>query len=212
MSKERAYSPNSGQFKKGSTPWNKGTGKGGRKDIRKGIQGFQPKKVIAINPDGSVYKRFDSVKSAVLFFGFSNRHPVISACQGKSFCRGLKLMYEEDFVPWADYRYRRPRGRDIYGRLEAGNGLCYSFRKPSEEYIKVKREKMRELSLRMSRDPNSAWGKGSKLKPVICIETGERFPSFVAASEKFGVKSSEISMAIKRGGKCHGHTFKKDNK
>lgn len=59
-------------------------------------------------------------------------------------------------------------------------------------------------------DPNSNFGKGSKPIPLICIETGERFPSFKDCSEKLDIPSSQISSAIKRRGTVHGYTLKKD--
>lgn len=68
---------------------------------------------------------------------------------------------------------------------------------------------MRKQSFRMAHDPNSKWGKGGNVIPVICVETGEKFPSLKAASGHFNIGHSQISMAVKRGGKCHGMTFKK---
>lgn len=203
----RVYSPNSGQFRKGMTPWNKSTKSGGRKDAKKGACGFQPKEVVAINPDGTVYKRFSSVEKAKDFFGLRDRHSITRACQGKCMTRGMRLMYGEDYIPWADYRYPKRRFRDIYGRLLPGHHNV-GFKQPSEEKRRLQSERMRRISYKMVHDPDSKWGK-PKYKPVVCIETGEHFPSYLAACAKFGLKSNQISSAISRGGKCHGLTFKK---
>lgn len=199
---------NSGQFRKGFTPWNKGKKLGGRTDAKKGVRGYQPKEVVAINPDGTVYKRFKSVKAAKDFFGLSDRHSITQACQGKYLCRGMRLMYGEDYIPWADYTYPKRRFRDIYGRLLPGHHNT-GFKSPTKEQRKAMAERASKLSFKMAHDPNSNWGKGGRLKPVICLETGERFPSYLAACEKFGLKSNQISSAIRRGGKCHGMTFKR---
>lgn len=101
MNAVRVYAPNSGQFRRGFTPWNKGTGKGGRKDAaQKGAVGFQPREVVAINPDGTVYRRFKSVEAAKDFFGLRDRHSITHACKGRFLCRGFRLFYGEDYIPW----------------------------------------------------------------------------------------------------------------
>lgn len=208
MKEARTYEPNSGSFSKGFTPWNKGLkGAGGRKDgAVKGKQGYQPKPVVALNADGKICRRFPSVAAAKVFFGLRDRHSITEACKQRFFCRGYRLMYEEDYIPWADYRNKRPRFRDIYGRLLKGH--CNAlFKKPSEEERMRRSERARELSKRLHSDPNSNFGKGSKPIPLICIETGERFPSFKDCSKKLGIPSSQISSAIKRHGTVHGYTL-----
>ena len=94
MKEVRTYEPNSGSFPKGFTPWNKGLkGAGGRKDgAVKGKQGYQPKPVVALNADGTIYQRFPSVKAAKEFFGLRDRHTITDACQQKFFCRGHRLL------------------------------------------------------------------------------------------------------------------------
>lgn len=208
MNTVRVYNPNSGQFRKGFTPWNKGTHEGGRTDARKKVRGYQPREVVAINPDGTVYKRFPSVEKAKDFFGLRDRHSITSACKGLYLCRGFRLLYGEDYIPWADYRYPKRRFRDIYGRLLPGHHNT-GFRPLSEENRKKKSERARRQSEKMARDPNSNWGKGHRLIPVVCLETGEHFPSYKAASEHYHFRPNQISSAISRGGKCHGLTFKK---
>ena len=67
---------NRGSFKKGRTAWNKGKkGITGRK-CGKGHQGFPPRPVIALNPDGTICKKFQSVKAAQEYFGLSDRHSI----------------------------------------------------------------------------------------------------------------------------------------
>lgn len=210
MNEIRAYELNRGNFPKGFTPWNKGKQGTGRKGAAvKGKQGYQPKPVVALNADGKIYRRFPSVAAAKVFFGLRDRHSITEACKQRFFCRGYRLMYEEDYIPWADYRNKRPRFRDIYGRLLKGH--CNAlFKKPSEEERMRRSERARELSKRLHSDPNSNFGKGSKPIPLICIETGERFPSFKDCSEKLGIPSSQISSAIKRHGTVHGYTLIKE--
>lgn len=200
---------NSGCFKKGRTAWNKGKKGITGRECRKGHQGFPPRPVIALNPDGTICKKFPSVKAAQEFFGLSDRHSIIKACQQKYFCRGYRLLYEEDYVPWADYRNKRSRFRDIYGRLLKGHHNT-GFRKPSAEKMQLKSKCASERAKRMYADPNSKWGKPSDMIPVICVETGERFPSIKDCAMKLGIAPNQISAAITRHGSTHGYTFKKE--
>ena len=200
---------NSGCFKKGRTAWNKGKKGITGRECRKGHQGFPPRPVIALNPDGTICKKFPSVKAAQEFFGLSDRHSIIKACQQKFFCRGYRLLYEEDYVPWADYRNTRSRFRDIYGRLLKGHHNS-GFRKPSAEKLERKSKCASKRAKRMYADPNSKWGKPNGMIPVICVETGERFPSIKDCAMKLGIAPNQISAAITRHGSTHGYTFKKE--
>lgn len=205
----RQYHVNAGSFRKGCTPWNKGRKLAGTSRAVKGRQGFPAREVVALNTDGTVRWRFKSVEAARKFFRLSGRHSVTHACQGKSFCRGFRLMYADDYVPWADLRYVRPRFRDIYGRLLAGHHNV-GFRKLSPEKLRAKSERARMVSTRLAHDPASKWGKPDNLlKPVVCTDTGEQFPSMKAASAHYGIPRNQISLAIRRNGTCHGLTFKK---
>lgn len=200
---------NSGCFKKGRTAWNKGMkGVSGRK-CGKGHQRFPRRPVIALNPDGTIYKKFPSVAEAQKYFRLGDRHSVTRACQQKYFCRGYRLLYEEDYVPWADYRNTRSRFRDIYGRLLKGHHNS-GFRKPSAEKLERKSKCASERAKRMYADPNSKWGKPNGMIPVICVETGERFPSIKDCAMKLGIAPNQISAAITRHGSTHGYTFKKE--
>lgn len=205
----KQYSTNAGCFRKGYTPWNKGKTLPGNSRAVKGRQGFPPREVVALNADGTVRNRFPSVEAARRFFGLRDRHSITQACRGKFFCRGHRLMYADDYIPWADFRNKRPRGRDIYGRLLPGHSNA-GFRKLSPEKLHAKSERSRQLSYRLAHDPASKWGKGENhQQPVVCTDTGEQFPSMKAASEHYGILPNQISLAISRHGKCHGLTFKK---
>lgn len=186
---------NSGSFKKGQTPWNKGTNKGGRTDdgVRKGKQGFARRPVVSIRPDGSILKRYASMKEAAKAYGI-DRHAIINACKGKFYCQGLMWKYEEDYVAWADYSYKRPTNRDKYGRIIKGQHF-YAPIKPENRERAIERH--REVSKRRIADPNDNWGKPHG-RPVRCLTTGEDFPSITAAAEHFGVKRETLSSAMYR--------------
>lgn len=204
---EFVHKANSGSFKKGYKPWNKGTkGVTGRRN-GKGHQGFQPRPVIALNPDGTICKKFPSVKAAQEYFGLRDRHSIILACQQKFFCRGYRLLYEEDYVPWADYHNKRPRSRDIYGRLLNGHHNV-GFRKPSAEKMRELSKRSSELSKRMCADPNNLWGKSKGKKPVMVVETGKIYPSIKDCALDLNIPHNQISLAIKRNGTVHGYTIR----
>lgn len=169
---------NAGSFRKGMVPKNKGTHLSSRVDdfAVKGRRGFQRRAVIEILPDGSVGRRWDSVGAATKALNLRDRHSVTNACNGRFFCRGTKLMYEDDWSPLADYHYHRSGMRDIYGRLLPCHHANATMRKMSAAAMEARRQRSRALSARMCRDPDSRWGKGSALIPVRCETDGKEYP------------------------------------
>lgn len=120
MRYEHVRTRNAYTIKKGHIPWNKGIKGSGGRSGEKGKHGFQPRAVLWMNYDGTVKHRFESVKEAMAYFEVC-RKSVTAACYGKFLCRGAKLVYEDEYVGWADYSYRPAAGRDIYGRLLKGH-------------------------------------------------------------------------------------------
>lgn len=207
----RTYTINSGCYRKGCTPANKGKHTASRNDdfAVKGKQGFCCRPVLQIAQDGTIEKRYPSVAAAQKALGVSDRHSITAACQHKNFCRGRRLIYEDEYVGFADYSWRRGKYRDIYGRLQKGHHANSSFHYTKEGKAR-KSAASRALSLRMAADPNNAWGKGKK-KPVYCVTTDEYFHSLKDAAVKYGLSPNQVSMAISRKGSVHGYTFMMDN-
>lgn len=200
MEQARTHTPNSGTFKKGYTPWNKGTHKGGRAGLaQKGKQGAVCRPVVAIAPDGTVAHRYPSVKEAARATG-RGRCTITNACKGKNRCLGMVWKYEDEYVAWADYSYRPNNNRDERGRLVKGHGFRPRL---SEKETQRKRERMRERSKSMCADPDNKWGKGT-CHPVRCLTTGEDFPSVTAAAERFGVKPHAVTSAMHAGCRVKG--------
>lgn len=202
---------NTGAFRKGLTPYNKGKkGTCSRTDdfIVKGTQGFLPRPVVCINPDGSIHQRFASVKEAAKATGVKDHHSIGKACQGKFRCRGYKWMYEDEYIPWADLHYKPREGRDIYGRLLPGNKLRCGARETMSEEAKQRHDAIsRANALRMVADPNNRFGKSTRKVAVTCADTGESFATIKEAGAHFHIAPSLISGAISRGGTAHGLKF-----
>lgn len=210
MEQENIVGKNRGVFKHGHSPWNKGMVGNhlGNMTAVKGVQGFPCKPVLVIGQDGKVVKRLASVKAAREFLRVKSNRSITHACRGEHLCRGYKLLYEEDYVGWAEYRYKPTPGRDIYGRLQPGHHVNILMRKPSAETREVMTKKKRELSSRMFRDPCSRWAKGVG-QPVMCVDTVEYFRTIKEAAKHFGLVDAHISGAISRNGRVHGLKFVK---
>lgn len=203
---------NSGSIKKGNTPWNKGRkGESYRgmlsEYVKKGRQGFCPRPVLCLNPDGSVHARFPSVGAAAKAVGARDRHTITHACQGKFRCRGYKWYYEDEYVPWADYHYNMRQGRDGYGRLVKGNTLRVG-QNLSPEGLAKRKEGARRRAMAMNNDPNSNFGRNhDSSKPVRDLTTATDYPSVKAAAAATGIPQNQISGAVHRNGTVHGHKF-----
>lgn len=158
--------------------------------------------VVAIRPDGTIFGRFPSIAAAARQLG-RRSNAVSLACNGhRRLCRGLKLMFADDYVPWADYHFRPYRNRDTDGKFLPG---CSAPHRPTE----AQRRRLSERAKARWADRTDRFGLAQKARPVICVETGERFPTMEAAAMRFGIpKGSQISKAIKKGHKCYGLTFR----
>lgn len=150
-----------GSFKKGMSPFNKGIHICHRKEYtKKGHRGFLPRPIIVLDQDGSIRKRYASVKECAVGLGLKDRHAVTTACNSMSrLCRGYKLMYEEDWSPVADYHYKRKSGRDINGRCTDGILIKRAFKEMSDEKRKSVNEIHRQVALRLNANQNSNFGR-----------------------------------------------------
>lgn len=202
-----------GSFKPGVLPWNKGKkGAGiGNLSAVKGTRGFPRKPVLVIGRDGKIIKRFLSVKAARECLGVRSNRSIRDACLGESLCRGYKLLYEEDYVGWAEYSYKPTPGRDIDGRLQPGHHVNILMRKPSAETRKKMTKKKQDVSRMMFMDPCSRWGKGIG-QPVMCVDTGEHFRTVKEAAKRFGINANYISSSMNKGWRVHGLKFIKTGK
>lgn len=159
--------------------------------------------LYALAPDGSIYARFASVSAAARHL-HRTRVSIIRACTGRGLCCNMKLIYEDDYIQWADYSYKPHRHRGKRGQFLPGH-RHYATR--SSHALQRLRDSSRATALRLARDPAIPFGKGSPLKPVICLTTGEQFSSIRSAAETFHIHPARLSSALSHGHLCHGLRF-----
>lgn len=85
----------------------------------------------------------------------------------------------------------------LISRAIQRNGTCKGYHwissKPRRRKITFSEEVVRQKSIKAFK------------RPIICIETGEIFPSLLSAAKFVGVSSAAIIKAIKHGWKCSGY-------
>ena len=198
---------NGGSFKKGNAPWNKGVdGAGTRKGeyAAKGHRGFLKRPVLAIARDGSVLRRFGGVEECRRWLGLRDGHSVTNACKGIHRCRGLLLMYEEDWSPLGDYHSRATPERDIYGHFITGAFLRRAWRGMSDGKRAALRETAARTAKRLNATPGSNFGRQRASKPVACLDTGRVFATAAEAAAWLGAPRCQVYSAMRRRGTVRG--------
>lgn len=206
MTPSPSHNPDNGQWVNGHTPWNTGTSQGGRRHTaQKGRCGFQPRPVLLLLPDGTIGARFASVSAAARHLQ-RNVSSIADSCMHGSLCCNRRLIYEEDYVKWADYSYHPHPNRDARGHFFKG---CPNLYRLSPEALARKKAKAAKRSAARAKDPNDPWGKGGPLKPILCVTTGQTFPSIESAARAFNIPAYYISQAISRRGSTRHLTFRR---
>lgn len=177
----------------------------GSAGARKGVQGFVQRGVVLIEPDGSVGARWASVSAAARALGRSLT-AVSASCQGRSLCCNRKLMYEDEYVKWGDYRYRPHRFRDAIGRFVEGHHNHYRF---TAEGLAHKKALCSIRAKAQAADPECRWGKGGKGRRVMCMDTGVEYNSIKEAAESVGIKVGTLYSALFQRCRAGGWTFKR---
>lgn len=77
-----------------------------KNSIERSIEGHE-KPIVALNKDGSFYKRFDSATKAAKFFNLKSKTAITNAVSGWSkSCYGYLWVYECDYDPSKIYNYK----------------------------------------------------------------------------------------------------------
>lgn len=176
-----------------------------RNNAKKGHQGFMKHPVIEINQDGTIRHRFNSIGECARILGIKQRHSISDNIKNGWLCGGHKLMYEEDYIKWADYSWKPRKGRDIHGRFINGHKLRHVYKhKPISN---AERERRVRLARELIDDPNCKFGKIKVNKPIKCVTTGKVFESVKDAGEYYNIPSKYISASVSRGGTTMGLKF-----
>lgn len=179
-----------------------------------GIKGYKhpgrKRKVVAVNPDGSVAEVFEFIKDAVAKYGM-DRHSITNSCRRGCICHGWKWYYEEDFrkiymnCEFEKLKFTLDPNRDpvtyhFRKGHKAGNGLLKMSAETRRKKAEVARENCRKRKERGGYEES----KKKLWKPVVCLTDGKEFPSIAHAAEHYGIPRHHISGAIHRVGTTRG--------
>lgn len=124
-------------------------------------------------------------------------------------------------VPYAPDRTRPMLGRRHSAEVRRKIGEASKGRRDGEETKRRRSEaaKRRGLSqaFRSAERVPHRWTEGERAaraegcrtkKPVLCVETGEVFPSLKAVMRRLGVPHASVYQAIRKGCRCHGNHYR----
>lgn len=179
-----------------------------------GIKGYKhpgkKRKVVAVNPDGTVAEVFEYIKDAVAKYGM-DRHSITNSCRRGCICHGWKWFYEEDFsriymnCEYEKLRFTLDPNRDpVTYHFRKGHKAGSGYARLTEEQ-KQKKAAATRAAMKRRKESGGYLESAKKIwKPVICLNDGREFPSIKHASEYYGIPRNEISAAIHRVGAARG--------
>lgn len=174
--------------------------------------------VVAVNPDGQVAGCFDTITNAAKACG-AGKSAISWSCRKGSICKGLRWYYEEDFRKIYEeqrideLKFTLNPNLDIKtGHFRKGHKLNVGRKYKATIGKESRSDFYREICRRLLNDPNSNFGpnrKGlpSKSKKVICVDSGETFPSVAECSRQTGLTLSALYASIKRMTRCGGRKY-----
>lgn len=168
-----------------------------------------PRPIVAIRPDGHC-RHFPSIASVARFLKLPYPAAITNAIRGRYAIHGYMFMHEEDWSPRGDYHFRQSAIRDWEGRgtTEArSEAMKRYFRNLTPEQRAKRFAHYRERARKMAADPNCMFGKAHGCKVVYCETNGKSYPSMTEAARELGIRTEDISLAIRRNGKTKGYKF-----
>ena len=172
------------------------------------------RRVVSVNPDGSVNEVFEYIKDAVAKYGM-DRHSITKSCKHGNVCHGWKWFYEEDFRKIYEscqiekLQFTLDPNRDpVTYHLKKGHKAGSGYSKLTEDQKRKRLGAVREAMKR--RKENGGYEDSAKkiMKAVVCLTDGREFPSVKAASEFYGIRPNLISSCVHRVGSTHGLKFR----
>ena len=179
-----------------------------------GIKGYKhpgkKRKVVAVNPDGTVAEVFEYIKDAVAKYGM-DRHSITNSCRRGCICHGWKWFYAEDFsriymnCEYEKLRFTLDPNRDpVTYHFRKGHKLGNGFKKRSADTSAKMKEVARRNCIRRIESGGYTESVKKLWKAVVCLNDGREFPSIKHASEYYGIPRHHISGAIHRVGSTRG--------
>lgn len=183
-----------------------------------GIKGYKhpgkKRRVVAVNPDGSVAEVFEYIKEAVAKYGM-DRHSITKSCKNGSVCHGWKWFYEEDFrkiymnCELEKLKFTLDPNRDpVKYHYIKGHKAGSGYANLTEEQKQKKTTAVRAAMKRRKENGGYEESKKKLWKTVVCLEDGKEFPSIKHASEHYNIPANMISGCIHRIGKTRGLRFR----
>ena len=139
-----------------------------------------------------------------------NYYNFLKYCREIERVENFKEAEKDNFEGWVvHHRYEtetsdgNPRSQELLSDELKALGMYYD--RPANELIFMRRsEQTEEHKVKIIRY-GSENGNSKKVK---CLETGQIFESALVASKQLGAKTNCVSLAIRRGKKSYGYTYK----
>lgn len=173
----------------------------------KKIVRWNARPMVLIRPDGSA-EHIPSIQRTMDILGVTDRRTFQKIVRKRWIHNGMRVIYEDDWSPTADYSFRfttqeeenerRQRRADIQ-RRETRRAHYANDKRLRAYYVSQAKTK--------AADPSCKFGKGSPLVPVYCLDDNTVYPSIKAAAEAIGCAKAQISQAMKRFGRVRGKKF-----
>lgn len=170
--------------------------------------------VVAVNPNGTIAGCFDYVKDAARYCGV-DRHRITDRCKKGTVLNGLRWYYEEDFQKIfmekgsEGLKFNLPPTDPITGKILSEVKRKKSW---SAEAKRMRSLMSKEICRRMNENPNSNFGRYRKSpsvmsKKVICVNSGEIFPSAAECSRRIGANPSSFNRSLRKSSLYRGKKY-----
>lgn len=164
--------------------------------------------VVALNKDAKVVGMFPSISAMARYMGVP--HQNISTCikEQRPYKR-MRIMYEEEFKRlWMFQdtdRLKFGTRKEIRSEALRRRWSCCSQEEKEKFKRKVSETKRIRYLENLSHPLRISHCKCSH--PVMCVETGLKYPSINQAASAIGVRPGSLHRRVVKGLPCKGYTF-----
>lgn len=162
------------------------------------------KPVVMIGKDGSMLGYFENGVPEASEILRSKRSNIYHAIKFGKFHKGKKWMYEEDYRKF----YFQMRTEDLsYSFKQWKSDKAHKIWESMTEDSRERRGKKISETLKQHIAEGKDYQKRAALarrKPVLCVTTGETFPSLMDFCERYSTHQANASRAAKNGTRIKG--------